>query len=100
MFKLTSYCRVWADAEIWMVDLTTLQSHSEISAYCQPDIMMVSDLLIAHQARVSGWAGAMVKSEWRAILMSSLSRRPRGHILLALSGPRPRHNLHAMFSDI
>ena len=80
-----------------MVDLTTLQSHSEMSANYKPDIMLVSDLLTAHQARVRGWAGAMVKSEWRAILMSSLSRRPRGHILLALSGPRPRHKLHMMF---
>ena len=80
-----------------MVDLTTLQSHSEISAYCQHDIRMVTYLLTAHQARVRGWAGAIVKSEWRAILMSSLSRRPRGHILLALSGPRPRHKLHMMF---
>ena len=78
-----------------MVDLARLQSHSEMSAFYYGDDE-VTDLLTAHQARVRGWAGAMVKSEWRAILMSSLSRRPRGHILLALSGPRPRHSLGVM----
>ena len=46
-------------------------------------------LLTAHQASSRGWAGAMVKSEWSASLTPSLSSRPSGHILAALSLPSP-----------
>ena len=72
----------------WPVSRVTLKYLHDGQHYDE-----LGDLLTAHQARVRGWAGAIVKSEWRAILMSSLSRRPRGHIFLALSGPRPTHDL-------
>ena len=77
-----------------MVDLFSLQGNSETFSLHGSDVD-VTHLLTAHQARVRGWAGAMVKSECSAIWTPSRSSRPRGHILSALSGPRPGHiNTH------
>lgn len=46
--------------------------------------------LAAHQARVSGSVGAIMKSEWKVTFMPARSIEPQRVICDARSGPRPK----------
>ena len=46
--------------------------------------------LAAHQARVSGSGGAIMKSEWNDTFMPARSIEPQRVICEARSGPRPK----------